>query len=228
MRVTEPYSAPVPACSGVPQGSVLDPSEVLFADDVKLQSARSQYGEFHQKLEAAFQWSDDCDLPLSASKCSHISIGGPHPSPLTLSDGTEISAVDSTKDLGVTVTSTFKKSLHCQQAANRARRILFLLRRGFAVLTPEIFRPLYLALVRPILEYGQQASSPYLRRDIALMERIQRLATRMVKGMRKLPYEDRLCRLNIFSLGRRRLRGDLILASNIFHGRFDFATGGMF
>ncbi len=96
------------------------------------------------------------------------------------------------EDLGVTVTSTFKTSLHCQQAVNRARRVLFQLRRGFAVLTPEIFRPLYLALVRPVLEYGQQASSPYLQRDIALMERIQRLATRMVKGMRELPYEERL------------------------------------
>ncbi len=69
------------------------------------------------------------------------------------------------------------------------------LRRGFAVLTPEIFRPLYLALVRPILEYGQQASSPYLQRDIALMERIQRLATRMAKTIREFSYEERLRRL---------------------------------
>ncbi len=53
------------------------------------------------------------------------------------------------------------------------------------------------------------------------MERIQRLATRMVEGMRELPYEDRLRRLNIFSLERRRLRRDLILAYNIFHGRLD-------
>ncbi len=89
----------------------------------------------------------------------------------------------------MTGTSTFKTSLHCQQAANRARRILFQLRRGFAVLTPEFFRSLHLAQVRPILEYGQQASSPYLRRDITLIKRIQRLATRMVKGMRELPYE---------------------------------------
>ncbi len=53
------------------------------------------------------------------------------------------------------------------------------------------------------------------------MERIQRLATRMVKGMRELPYGDRLRRLNIFSLERPRLRVDLILAYNIFHGLLD-------
>ncbi len=53
------------------------------------------------------------------------------------------------------------------------------------------------------------------------MERIQCLATRMVKGMRELPYEDRLRRLNIFSLERHRLRGDFILAYNIFHSLLD-------
>ncbi len=42
-------------------------------------------------------------------------------------------------------------------------------------------------------------SQTLLQRDIALMERIQRLATRMVKGMRELPYEERLRRLNLFS-----------------------------
>ncbi len=54
------------------------------------------------------------------------------------------------------------------------------------------------------------------------MERMQRLATRMVKGMRELPYDERLRRLNLFSLERCRLRGDLILAYNIIHGRLNF------
>ncbi len=49
------------------------------------------------------------------------------------------------------------------------------------------------------------------------MERKQRLATRMIKGMRELPFEERLRRLNIFSRERRRLCGDLFLAYNIFY-----------
>ncbi len=111
---------------------------------------------------------------------------------------------------GVTITSTFKTPLRCQQAAHCTCHILLQLRRGFAVLTQEIFRPLYLALVRPILEYGLQESLPRLRRGIVLKERMQRLATRMVEDMRVLAHEDRLRRLNIFSHKRRRLRGDLI------------------
>ncbi len=71
VRVAEFNSALVPACSGVPQGSVLGPilfqlfvndlpgvlsgSVLLFTDNVKLISVRSQYGELHQNLEAAFQ-----------------------------------------------------------------------------------------------------------------------------------------------------------------------------
>ncbi len=111
-----------------------------------------------------------------------------------------------------------------ESAVSCARCILFQLRRAFVVLKQDI----YLAQVRPILEYGRQASSPYLHRDIALMERIQRLATRMVKGMRELPLEDRFRRLNLFSLERRCLHGNLILAYNIFHGRLGFPQAEFF
>ncbi len=61
-----------------------------------------------------------------------------------------------------------------------------------------------------------------------MMEHIQRLATRMVKGMRELPYENRLRRLNIFSLERHRLRGDLSLVYNVFHGRLDLPQAECF
>ncbi len=60
------------------------------------------------------------------------------------------------------------------------------------------------------------------------MERIQRLASRMVIGMRELPYEERLRRLNLFSFERRRLRGELTLAYNIFHGRLHFPQAEFF
>ncbi len=50
----------------------------------------------------------------------------------------------------------------------------------------------------------------------------------MVKGMRELPFNDSVRRLNIFSLERRRLRGDLILACNIFHGGIDLPQAECF
>ncbi len=54
-------------------------------------------------------------------------------------------------------------------------------------MTKEAFLPLY--LIRPILEYAIQAVSPYLQKDIVLTERLQKLATRLVKGLRHFPYE---------------------------------------
>ncbi len=51
-------------------------------------------------------------------------------------------------DENSTENSTFRASLNCQQVENRARRILFLLRRCVAVLTQTIFLPLYLARAR--------------------------------------------------------------------------------
>jgi hypothetical protein len=84
-----------------------------------------------------------------------------------------------------------------------------------------LFLPLYGAIVRPHLEYAVQAWSPYLRRDIDLLERIQRLATRMINGFSSLDYPSRLARLNLYSLERRRLRGDLIIMYKIFHNEID-------
>ncbi len=60
------------------------------------------------------------------------------------------------------------------------------------------------------------ACSPNLVADIDHLERIQRLATRLVTGMRHLPYKERLQRLGLHSLQRLRLRADLITAFKIF------------
>ncbi len=62
-----------------------------------------------------------------------------------------------------------------------------MIRRSFQDLSKSAFIPLYWALVRPHLEYGMPACSPNLVADINHLERIQRLATRMVTGIRHLP-----------------------------------------
>ncbi len=57
-------------------------------------------------------------------------------------------------DLGVTVDSAFTPSANVLTAANKARGMLYLIKRSFTCLTKEIFLPLYRALVRPHLEYA--------------------------------------------------------------------------
>jgi len=54
---------------------------------------------------------------------------------------------------------------------------------------------LYQTLVRPKLEYCVQAWRPYLRKDIDLLEKVQKLATRLIIKDRGLTYGERLTRL---------------------------------
>ncbi len=103
-----------------------------------------------------------------------------------------------------------------------------MVRRSFCELSKTAFNSLYCAIVRPHLEYAMEANAPTLRADIYQLEGVERLATRLARGLRHVPYEERLRQLKIFSLKRRRLRADLILAFKIFKGEVDLKPSNFF
>ena len=79
-----------------------------------------------------------------------------------------------------------------------------------------ILIPLYKALIRPILEYGNAVWYPYLKKDIADIEKVQRHFTKRIHCAKTLEYEDRLRLLQLPSLEFRRIRGHLIEVFKIF------------
>ena len=111
-----------------------------------------------------------------------------------------------------------KASSQCVKKVKTANQILGMIKRTFTFETKDNLLQLYKCLVRTHLEYCQQVWNPYLKKDIDLLEGVQRRATKIILEYKHYCYEDKLALCQLSTLEGRRLRGDLIQAFKLLKG----------
>ena len=185
----------------------------LFADDTKLVSTVKNtldLDTLQSDLDSLANWSQSWLMDFNLDKCKYMVINNKHFDIVLRMQDHELVNTSCEKDLGVYIDSNLKWSYQVNMAAKRANFILGQLKKAFICWNIFTLRKLYIAFVRPHLEYAVAAWNPYCKKDIKALERVQMRATKLVPSLKHLPYKERLDKLSLTTLQARRERGDLI------------------
>ena len=189
-------SPSLPVLSGIPQGSILGPLFIIyindipdrithstalyFADDTKLLRHISSFNDrklLQEDLTSIEGWCDEWHLNLNANKCVALEFSSEH-DPVVYSLGSQQMSMSQCHwDLGILVCITLSWANHYSKLCSSAYGSLYMIRRNASSVTLSE-RKLYLSLARCHLSYCSQLWRPYLIKDIELLERGQKRATK--------------------------------------------------
>ena len=118
---------------------------------------------------------------------------------------TVLCRTDSIKDLGIDISSSLVWNDHIRRVVNKCNKKMGMIKRAIGFNAPEkVFKSLFTELVRSDVEYGSSLWSGTTKRNLQLIEGIQRRATNYILQYPDIDYRERLSKLKLLPLSFRR------------------------
>ena len=215
--------------SGVPQGTVLASilfiimiSDIdddlknsisrLFADDTKVSAKIRTYEDtvlLQQDLDKIYKWADENLMEFNEKKFEQMS----HGTSKNVIDvvyrtksGEKIKENKTIKDLGVLTSENVSFAEHIDDIVQASKIKSGMLLRTFETREAQPMMKMFNSYIRSKLEYCSLIWNPHKKEDIDKIERIQKHFTSKIRGLENLNYHERLKKLGLYSLERRRER----------------------
>jgi len=220
-RCRSPSLAPCPVakeCSKTVPSSV----PTYFTETLQRMSSDTDSYLLQEDLDNIERCCQKWLLKLHPEKCKVMHVGHSYQTTYSMENSGSPKILQQTeeeKDLGVFITSDLKSSTQCNKAANKAMSVLRMVNRAFRRLDNDDFLIIYKSFIRPHLEYCVQSWNTHYLKDEEVLEKVQKRATKCVKGLKGKTYSEKLHILGLTTLKRRRIRGDLIKTFKILSGK---------
>ena len=205
----------------------------IFADDLKIYmnirresvlQSTADYDSFQSDIDAVISVAGSWGLNLNVSKCVVMRFCRGRSGWISELDqrqyninGECLPFVETARDLGVMIDNKLKFHNHVRMVVGKASSLCSNILKTTVCRKKEFLMPLFIAHVRPILEFASCVWSTGYVGDSKLLEGVQRRWTKKIEGLAEFSYENRLRYLNLYSVKGRMLRADIIKYWKIFH-----------